>query len=74
MSNIDYDEINNLTTVEITDPSTYNCLKMYRDTGNVQNLYRTEEAHSLADTIINGTKHSQVVVKFGDSFLPLPSR
>lgn len=74
MSNVNYNEETNTTTVEITDNGAFSCFKMYRDSGDPRCLDRHEEARDLKDSIINNSKHSQIVVKYGETYLPLKNR
>ena len=74
MAEVNYDAEKNITTVKIEDGGAYSCFKMYNDQNDPRHLDRHEETRVLKNEIINNQKHSQIVVQYGDSYLPLKNR
>ena len=74
MATVSHDELNNITTIKIDDNGAYSAFKMFNDTQNPRCLDRHEETRDLKDAIINNNKHSQIVVQYGDGYLPLKNR
>lgn len=72
--NITRDEDKNITTIDLQDPNGFSAFKMYRDSKDTRHLDKHEDTRTLKDIMINNNKHSQIVVKFGDSYIPLENR
>jgi hypothetical protein len=65
---MEYNEETNLVTFEITDPGAYSCYQMFNQSGDFRNLDRSDQSRELKDLMINNTKHSQIAVKYGESY------
>ena len=69
MSNVTRNEENNTVTVKLNDPAAYHCFQ--QGINDRKQWSRHPETRELMDTVINNTKHSQIIVQYQDSHLPL---
>lgn len=74
MATITHNELQNITTIKIEDGGAYSAFKMFNSNNDPRSLDRHPETRELKDTIINNNKHSQLVVQYGDGYLPLKNR
>jgi hypothetical protein len=69
MGQVTRNEESNTITVELTDPAAYHCFQ--QGINDRKQWSRHPETRELADTVINNNKHSQIIVQYQGSHLPL---
>lgn len=74
MAEVSRNEESNTVTFKMDDPAAFSAFRMANDKHDFRYLDRTEESRELKDLIINNNKHSQVVVQYDNSYLPLKNR
>ena len=69
MADINYDESSNITTFTINDAGAFHCFQ--QGINDRRHWNRHEETRKLQDVCVNNTNHSNIIVKYNDSFVSL---